>query len=913
MDTLRARFFAILVATLLVLSAAPLHATCGDGTLDPGEGCDDANVTACDGCSAVCQPEPAGASWCLAGGPEGGPVIAYAVDPSNPDTAYAGTRGGILRTTDGGLTWLRRDAGVNGTFVRGLAVSPGDPAVLVAAVEQSTNVRPAGVYWTADAGGTWTHASGGGDRAVAFDPFDPTVVYSCSYGGVARSTDFGRTWTPVSIHDCCALAVDPTNPGVVYAGGSSVHKTTDGGTTWNPANGGLANTPIAWCSLAVDPAQPSRVYVTDSGALFRSDDAGATWSLAFASPAGAQTVALDPQAPSTVYVGELGVTKSTDGGDTWSPTSLDWPWVFRLAVDASGRVHAATGAGVFTSADGGNSWAAANAGLHAASVMALAPGPDGTILAATDWIGVWSGTNDGGPWLPRNGDLPIGVNAAATTAVADPAASGTLYAGVLNQGVFKTIDGGTTWQHADTGLAVTSSPFSSNITLAIDPQTPTTLYAALWKAGVFKTTDGGASWTALDVVGPDSLTPPVALAIDPAAPDTVYVGLWGAPASSIRKSTDGGATWVSAELSNPNPLAPRQVSQIVVDPNTPTTVYASASPEGIYKSVDGGLTWQLASNGIVGGRYITSIVIDPGDSRVLYATDPLQGIYVSVDAGESWLLQPDAALTNILIRSLAAFPVPSPSVLATGLAAGVAPAPRGFVWAGGDGTGGPSGVFRKASIPCTGVAECDDADSCTADECDATTEVCLHHLVGGCTTTTTSTTTTTLPSPRAPIGARKLKLKAKPSDPGALAFAVSSKDAVIAIGGLDGGADDPLVAGGTLRIVALGGDRFDRTYELPPSGWTRLGRPGVTKGYRYRDRAALAGPVGNVGLGVGRLKAAGKGAALAFSLASDPTPVRVILSIGGRSFCMRFGGTSTFVADRSYSAKDAPRPSSCPP
>ncbi len=128
---------------------------------------------------------------------------------------------------------------------------------------------------------------------------------------------------------------------------------------------------------------------------------------------------------------------------------------------------------------------------------------------------------------------------------------------------------------------------------------------------------------------------------------------------------------------------------------------------------------------------------------------------------------------------------------------------------------------------------------------------------------------------------------------------------------LGGPADDPTANGGSLRVVGTG---IDDTYALPAANWLPIGDPADHKGFKYKDRMLVAGPIKTAQIKAGKfLKATGKGSQLGHSLASDPTPVDVVLTLGTRRFCLHFGGTVTFKPGKSLAAKDAPDSPGCPP
>jgi pimeloyl-ACP methyl ester carboxylesterase len=138
---------------------------------------------------------------------------------------------------------------------------------------------------------------------------------------------------------------------------------------------------------------------------------------------------------------------------------------------------------------------------------------------------------------------------------------------------------------------------------------------------------------------------------------------------------------------------------------------------------------------------------------------------------------------------------------------------------------------------------------------------------------------------------------------------VRSRDVAISLGGGEGSADDPVLHGGSVRVLSIAGDVFDTTYGLPTAGWRYMRRRGQVVGYRYKGTA----PIGFVRVKAGKtVRVAGRSAGLAHTLAASPDPVRVVLKIGAQQYCMRFGGTSEFTAGSRYVAHDAAAPDICP-
>jgi hypothetical protein len=181
--------------------------------------------------------------------------------------------------------------------------------------------------------------------------------------------------------------------------------------------------------------------------------------------------------------------------------------------------------------------------------------------------------------LAQQSDLAwtnIGPGPAAVEAIAvDPHGSGTMYMGTISGGVRKSVDGGITWFVVNTGLATVAIQ-----ALAIDASGPQTVYAGT--SGLFKTSNGGDTWQILSAISGSI----ACVATDPNRPGVVYAGVFNNLANgSIRKSIDGGITWVTLFSTT------AAILNITIDPGNSDIVYVPTIGHGTFKSTDGGQNW----------------------------------------------------------------------------------------------------------------------------------------------------------------------------------------------------------------------------------------------------------------------------------------------------------------------------------
>ncbi len=651
-----------------------------------------------------------GLRWRNIGPNRGGRSIAVAGSPSRPFEYYFGaTGGGLWKTKDGGITWNPvTDGALKTSSVGSVAVSESNPDIVFIGTGETELrgdiIQGDGLYKSTDSGKTWTPSGLAETQAIGrirIDPRNPDTVYVAALGhpfgnnaerGVFRSRDGGKTWQKVLYRNVRAgavdLCIDPQHPTVLFASiweafrtpyslssggpGSGLFKSTDGGDNWTEItrSPGLPKGIVGKIGVAISGADSNRVWAiieAEDGGIFRSDDAGVTWTKVnderrFRQRAFYYTrIYADPKNRDRVYVLNTGLYRSDDGGKNF--TALRPPhgdnhdlWI---APDDPTRMINGNDGGANVSVNGGETWTAQHyptAQLY--HVVTTSHIPYHVCGAQQDNSTACVPVNGNGNEFYEIGGGESGYIAA------DPRNTNIYYAGSYG-GLLTRLDRATgqmreinVWPDNPMGHSSQDirERFQWTYPIVFSPSDPRVLYVG--SQHLWRTTNEGQSWArispdltradsktlgpsggpiTLDQTGVETYATIFTIAPSPKDPNTIWTGSDDGVVSVTR---DGGKDW--QRVTPPDLPALARISLIEASPHRAGTAYVAANryqqddwAPYFYETDDYGKTWTKIVNGIGPRDFARAIREDPRRAGLLLAGTE-HGIYISFDNGANW-------------------------------------------------------------------------------------------------------------------------------------------------------------------------------------------------------------------------------------------------------------------------------------
>jgi photosystem II stability/assembly factor-like uncharacterized protein len=602
-------------------------------------------------------------------------IGAIAVAPSSPDVVYVGSGencmrdsvgygNGVYKSADAGKTWTH--LGLDDTrHIGKVAVDPRNPnIVFVAALGHYYGPHPdRGVYRSRDGGKTWQKVlyqnESVGAIDVAIDPKNSQVVYASLW----------NTRRP---------------PWYIYAPsngpGGGLYKSTDGGTTWKQLAGGLPTDGFGRSGIAIAPSSPNRVYAiidAKEGGLYRSDDGGASWTKMSGDTRlwgrgwYFEKVTVDPKNPDVVVVPNVGVHRSKDGGRTWgsmgpirgSPGGDDYHQLW-ISPEDSNVMIVASDQGAIVSVNGTADVPSWSSWLNQPTAQLYHVAPD---YRFPYWV-TGAQQDSGAVGVRTRGKFagismrdwePLCAGGEAGYTAPDPLRPGMLFGGTVTV-CNVDLNGSSVNVSPERAMAPGEARHVWTQPLVFSRSDPRALYFA--NQFLYKTTDGGANWSRIsqDLTREDPGVPPnldeAAAAdvtpqqaqnkrrgvIDTIAPSPVLVPMvWvGTDDGSIHVTSNDGRTWQN--VTPPALTAWSKVAMIDASHFDFNEAYAAVERHQledfdphIYRTRDGGRTWQTITNGLPAGVYVHVVKEDPVRRGLLFAGTE-RGVFVSFDDGDRW-------------------------------------------------------------------------------------------------------------------------------------------------------------------------------------------------------------------------------------------------------------------------------------
>ncbi|NRB48934.1 MAG: glycosyl hydrolase [Saprospiraceae bacterium] len=665
-----------------------------------------------------------------------GRIADLAIHPDDDNVWYVAVgSGGVWKTTNAGVTWKSIFDRQYSYSIGCLTIDPNNPHTIWVGTGENVGGRHVGfgdgIYKSMDGGKTWKNMGLKKSEHISkiiIHPENPDVIWVAAQGplwskgderGLYKSTDGGKNWKKVLGDEewtgVTDIIMDPRNPDQLYAatwqrhrtvasymgGGpkSGLHRSTDGGETWQRLKTGLPRGNMGKIGLAISPQNPDVLYAAielnrKQGAIYRSADRGSSWEKRSNAVSGAtgphyyQELYASPHAFDRLYLMDVRIQVSDDGGKNFRRLSEQKKHSDNHAIafraDDPDYLLIGTDAGIYESFDLAKNWRfIANLPLTQYYKVAVDD--------AEPFYNIFGGTQDNGSHGgPSRTDLSEGISnrewyktlgADGHQSATEPGNPNITYAETQQGGLHRIdrITGEQVYIQPQARAGEGFERFNWDAPIVVSPHKPSRLYFASYR--VWRSEDRGDSWTPIsgdltrneerislpimgkvqswdspwDVNAMSNYNTITSLSESPLQAGLLYAGT---DDGIIQVTEDGGQNWKKIEAGSlPGVPATAFVNDIKADLHDVNTVYVALDNHKygdfkpyLLKSTNKGKSWKSISSNLKDKNMVWRMVQDHVKPELLFAATE-KGIFFSIDAGGKWIKLSSNA--NIAFRDLA--------------------------------------------------------------------------------------------------------------------------------------------------------------------------------------------------------------------------------------------------------------------
>ena len=651
-----------------------------------------------------------------------GRIADIAIDPTDPNKwIVAVGSGGVWKTTNAGTTWKSVFDSLGSYSTGCVTIDAKNSLNVWVGTGENVGGRHVGygdgIYRSTDGGETWENMGLKESQHISkiiVHPDNSNIVWVAAQGplwnkggdrGVYKTTDGGKTWKKVLGDDewtgATDIVIDPRNPDLLYAAtwqrhrnvaiylgggpGSGIHRSTDGGNTWEKLTNGLPKSNMGKIGLAISPQNPDVIYAAieldrRTGGVFRSEDRGSTWEKRSNAVSGAtgphyyQELYASPHKFDRIYLVDIRIQISEDGGKTFREMKEEFKHSDNHAMafrkDDSNYLLVGTDGGIYESFDLAENWRFID-NLPVTQFYKIA------LDDSEPFYMIYGGTQDnstqGGPsqtiytYGIKNSDWFLTRGWDGHQPATEPGNPNIVYS-EGQEGHMSRID-------RTTGEVISIQPqpeegenyerFNWDSPILVSPFSSTRLYFASQR--VWRSDNRGDSWkpisgdltrneerftlpimdknwswdNAWDVSAMSNFNTITSLAESPLHEGLIYAGT---DDGLINVTEDGGISWRRIEVGT-MPDVPKTafVNDIKADLFDVNTVYAALDNHKygdlnsyLLKSTDRGKTWISIKGNIPGRTLVWRIVQDNVNPDLLFTATEF-GVYFTLDGGKKWI------------------------------------------------------------------------------------------------------------------------------------------------------------------------------------------------------------------------------------------------------------------------------------